>query len=83
MTLTTVDKVARELKGQSLHLPSLFDFYSRWPNEVSPHHAQLRETMEVKIQEWIPDEPVRCKARKVNLPLFSATYVIISTGHLT
>jgi hypothetical protein len=72
MTPTTVDKIARELKGQNLRLPSLSGFYSQWPNEVSPHYGQLTETIETKIQEWISDEPIRRKARKVNLPLFSA-----------
>ena len=75
MALATVDRVTQELKGQTLRLPNLFNFYSQWPNEISPHYEQLRKTIETKIQEWVDpcDENVRRKARKVDLPLFSAT----------
>jgi len=72
---TPVDLITDQLKGQTLRLPNLFGFYSQWPNQISPHYEQLRQTIEVKIDEWIPDEHVRRKARKVDLPIFSATYV--------
>jgi len=71
---TAVDTVSQKLRGQTLRLPNLFGFYSQWPNEISPHYGQLKKTIESKIDEWIDpcDELVRRKARKVNLPLFSA-----------
>lgn len=72
---TPVDLITDQLKGQTLRLPNLFGFYSQWPNQISPHYEQLRQTIEAKIDEWIPDEHVRRKARKVDLPMFSATYV--------
>lgn len=72
---TTVDVITDQLKGQTLRLPNLFGFYSQWPNQTSPHYEELRQTIESKIDEWISDEHVRIKARKVNLPMFCATYV--------
>ena len=74
-TTTTVDLITDQLKGQTLRLPNLVEFYSQWPNQTSPHYEELRQTIESKIDEWISDEHVRLKARKVNLPMFSATYV--------
>lgn len=75
MSLATVDRITQELKGQTLRLPNLFEFYAQWPNEVSPYYEELKQTIEAKIQEWISpeDENVRRKARKVDLPLFCAT----------
>ncbi|KAK4446887.1 isoprenoid synthase domain-containing protein [Podospora aff. communis PSN243] len=71
-----VDTIRHHLKGQTLHLPNLFTFYSQWPNEISPHYAHLQTTIEAKIQQWIDpaDALVRLKARKVNLPLFCAIW---------
>ncbi|KAK0642148.1 isoprenoid synthase domain-containing protein [Cercophora newfieldiana] len=76
-----VDLVSQKLRGQTLRLPNLFGFYSQWPNEISPHYEQLKATIESKIDEWIDpcDELVRLKARKVNLPLFSAIWYPRST----
>lgn len=74
---TVVDLVRKKLQGQTLRLPNLAGFYSQWPNQISPYYEQLRCTIEANINEWIDeeDERVRIKARQVDLPLFSATYV--------
>lgn len=76
MAMTTVDVLTKQLKGQTLRLPNLSGFYSQWPYEISPHFDHLKQTIESKIQEWISpsDEPVRMKARRVDLPVFCATW---------
>ncbi|KAK3380914.1 isoprenoid synthase domain-containing protein [Podospora didyma] len=81
MTLTPVARVTQELKGQTLYLPNLKPYFSQWPTEISPYYEQLKVTIESKIQEWISpvDERVRLKARKVDLPLFCATWYPRST----
>jgi len=72
LAMTADDAIACQLKGQTLRLPNLFNFYSQWPNEMSPHYPELKEIIEAKIEEWISDEHIRAKARKVDLPLFCA-----------
>ena len=79
MALTPVARVTEELKGQTVHLPNLNPFFSQWPTEMSPYYEQLKETIESKIVEWISEERVRAKARKIDLPLFSATWVSLPT----
>ncbi len=71
--IPSVDKVGQYLKGQTLRIPNMTEFYSQWPNEISPYFDELKQTIESKIQEWIPDERPRLKATKVNLPIFCAT----------
>ncbi|KAM7189240.1 Isoprenoid synthase domain containing protein [Naviculisporaceae sp. PSN 640] len=63
-----------QLKGQTLRLPNLSEFYSQWPNRISPHYEDLRQIIDDKINEWIPDERVRIKAHKIDLPFFCAVW---------
>lgn len=70
--ITPVELVTRQLRGQTLRLPNLLGFYSQWPSHISPHYEELRQTIETKIDEWISDEHVRVKARKIDIPLFCA-----------
>ncbi len=81
--MSAAAEIAAKLRGQTLSLPNLQGFFSRWPSGISPYYGLLAEIVEEKIQEWITDEHVRIKARKVNLPLFSATHVPSSPLILT
>ncbi|KAK0670217.1 isoprenoid synthase domain-containing protein [Cercophora samala] len=71
---TPVARIATLLNGQTLHLPSLEPVLSNWPTLMSPHYAELKKKVAVKIEEWISDEHVRQKAHIIDLPLFSSIW---------
>ncbi|KAK4160000.1 isoprenoid synthase domain-containing protein [Cladorrhinum sp. PSN259] len=60
----TALRLAAKFKGQTLRLPNLKGLLAKWPRAVSPHYPELKEIVESKIVEWIPDEHSRAKARK-------------------
>lgn len=73
---TPVARIAALIHGQSLRLPSLQPVLSNWPTLLSPHYAELKKKVGMKIDEWISDERVRRKAQIIDLPLFSSMCVI-------
>jgi len=73
MPTPAAQELAAQLKGQTLRIPNLKNSLARWPTVVSPHYDELKRTVESKIAEWIPDEPSRTKARRVDLAFFSAS----------
>ncbi|KAK4677532.1 hypothetical protein QC764_404520 [Podospora pseudoanserina] len=71
---TPVAQIAALIHGQSLRLPSLQPVLSNWPTLLSPHYAELKKKVGMKIDEWISDERVRRKAQIIDLPLFSSIW---------
>ncbi|KAK4187687.1 isoprenoid synthase domain-containing protein [Podospora australis] len=68
--------IAKRLKGQTLRIPDLQHTFSHFPNEISPFYNRLKVVVDAKIDEWIDEKDVRMrkKAKKCNIPLFSATW---------
>ncbi|KAK3315699.1 isoprenoid synthase domain-containing protein [Apodospora peruviana] len=73
---TEMEAMSAKLRGQKLHIPDLRPIYNQWPTKCSPHYAQLKVTVELKIKEWIPaeDEKMRQSARKIDVAMFSAVW---------
>ncbi|KAK4201222.1 isoprenoid synthase domain-containing protein [Triangularia verruculosa] len=71
---TSVKRIAAQLKGQTLHLPSLNPVLANWPTEINPHYNVLKRKVAAKIKEWITDDHVRRKAEIIDLPLFSSLW---------
>ncbi|KAK0744566.1 isoprenoid synthase domain-containing protein [Apiosordaria backusii] len=76
---TPVSQLAAQLKGQTLHLPSIEPVLSNWPTTINPYYHELKKKVAIKIDEWISDEKVRRKAQVIDLPLFSSTWYPYAT----
>ncbi|KAK0710315.1 hypothetical protein B0T26DRAFT_875151 [Lasiosphaeria miniovina] len=61
MAATTTDRLTEELQGQTIRVPELRPFFSRWPTKISPYYEQLKGIIESKIEKWIPNEHVNTR----------------------
>ncbi len=68
-TLSIVD----QLKGQVMRVPNLDPVFARWNSAVNPHLWELEELVNDRIEKWIPDEKLRLKVKKIDVPLITAT----------
>ena len=72
MTVTDVQTISTQLRGQTLFIPNLKPLFSQWPYRISPHYNDLEKTVDIKLREWITDERVLKNALDINVTFFSA-----------
>ncbi|KAK1688331.1 isoprenoid synthase domain-containing protein [Colletotrichum godetiae] len=67
--------VVKALKGQTLHVPNLYDIFKGWPvKKTNPHYKRMIPIVEEAFDRLIKSPPLREKYREANYARFVSLY---------
>ncbi|KAH8891514.1 terpenoid synthase [Thozetella sp. PMI_491] len=74
MATSQSSTLASRVRGETLIVPNLSGLFRRWPSAVNPHYPAAEAIIDAKIREWIHEEHLRRRLRKVNLAMFCSSW---------